>query len=198
MASRALSRTPACGTLPAGRTYLPRTLSDWEAAFVAGMKGDRIAYRQFLAAADMHLRRYFARRAPSADAEDLVQETLIAVHTKRATYNRDYPLMPWLNTIARYKWIDWLRRTRRAVQVELDENTADDKASAHPIAAHALTLLLKRLPARQAEVIRLVKLEGLSIAEASQASGQSESLVKVNIHRGLKKLMAFVDEGEGK
>ena len=49
------------------------------------------------------------------------------------------------------------------------------------------------IPAKQAEVISLVKIEGLSIIEAAAQTGQSESLVKVNIHRGLKKMSALIE-----
>lgn len=173
-----------------------RTLSDWEAAFVAGQDGDRVAYRAFLEHAEAHLKRFFARKAPPADALDLVQEVLIAVHTKRASYDPAYPLMPWMNTIAKYKWIDWLRKTRRVTQVELDDQHGDPTISEQPVAGHAVGLLLEQIPEKQATAIRLVKLEGLTIAEASAQSGQSESLVKVNIHRGLKKMSAFVMQEE--
>ncbi|MBV7256636.1 sigma-70 family RNA polymerase sigma factor [Pacificimonas sp. WHA3] len=176
---------------------MPRSLSDWESAFVAGQDGDRHAYRAFLEAAEAHLKRFFARKAPPADAADLVQDVLIALHTKRASYDPAYPLMPWVNTIAKYKWIDWLRKTHRVTHVELDDTYGDPGTPQQPAAGHAVGMLLNNLPRRQAEAIRLVKLQGMTIAEASAVSGQSESLVKVNIHRGLKKLSAFVyDEGE--
>lgn len=175
---------------------MPRSLSNWERAFVAGQSGDRVAYRQFLEAAEAHLKRFFARKAPPADAADLVQDVLIAIHTKRASYDPAYPLMPWLNTIAKYKWIDWLRKTRRVTQVELHDNLGDPTISEQPVAGHAVEMLLEHLPEKQARAIRLVKLEGLTVAEASAQSGQSQSLIKVNIHRGMKRLFAFVQEEE--
>jgi RNA polymerase sigma-70 factor (ECF subfamily) len=52
--------------------------------------------------------------------------------------------------------------------------------------------LLDTLKPAQSRVIRLVKLQGLSIEEASKATGQSAALVKVNIHRGLKRLASRV------
>jgi RNA polymerase sigma factor (sigma-70 family) len=172
---------------------LARGLSDWESWLIAGQAGDRAAYRRFLDAAHGHLSRYFGRKVAPGDVADLVQETMIALHTKRATYDPAYPLLPWLNTIARYKWIDWLRSNRRAKFVELDEGLHGEDGG-NPAAHHALSLLLQRLPPAQAEALRLVKIDGLSIEEASQATGQSLSLVKVNIHRGIKRLAAFVDE----
>ncbi|WP_017664198.1 sigma factor-like helix-turn-helix DNA-binding protein [Porphyrobacter sp. AAP82] len=58
----------------------------------------------------------------------------------------------------------------------------------------SLDRLLGLLPPAQERAIALVKIEGLSIAEASAATGQSESLVKVNIHRGLKRLAAIIEK----
>lgn len=191
--AKALRLTPAAPYAGAAEAQMSRSLSDWEQWLVAGQAGDRAAYRRFLDAARGHLTRYFQRRAAHADAADLVQETLIALHNKRATYDPAYPLLPWLNTIARYKWIDWLRSNRRARFDELDEELHGE-AAPDPAAGHAIGLLLQRLSPAQATVIRLVKIEGLSIEEAAAATGQSQSLVKVNIHRGIKRLSAFVDE----
>jgi RNA polymerase sigma-70 factor (ECF subfamily) len=56
--------------------------------------------------------------------------------------------------------------------------------------ASVLASLLATLKGPQALAIRLVKLDGLSIEEAAAATGQSPSLVKVNIHRGLARLTA--------
>ena len=172
---------------------MSRSLSEWEEWLVAGQAGDQAAYRRFLDAAHGHLSRFFARKVGPGDVGDLVQETIIALHTKRATYDPAFPLLPWLNTIARYKWIDWLRSNRRVTFVELDADLHGEDGE-DPATAHALRLLLERLPDGQAEVLRLVKIDGLSIEEAAAATGQSQSLVKVNIHRGIKRLAAFVEE----
>jgi RNA polymerase sigma-70 factor (ECF subfamily) len=172
--------------------WVSRSLSDWEQWLVAGQAGDQTAYRRFLDAANSHLVRYFSRKAPPGDAADLVQETLLAIHKKRASYDARYPLLPWLNTIARYKWIDWLRSNRRAKHVEIgDVMIGIDPGE--PAAGHALELLLQQVSPAQAEVIRLVKIDGLSIEEAARATGQGTSLVKVNIHRGIKKMIALVE-----
>ncbi len=53
--------------------------------------------------------------------------------------------------------------------------------------------MFESLPTAQSRAIELVRIEGLSISEASQTTGQSESLVKVNIHRGLKRLAELIE-----
>ncbi len=88
---------------------------------LAGLAGDTGAYRKLLAALGGHLRAYFARRVGPSAAEDLVQETLIAMHSRRATYEPSQPLTAWVYGIARYKLIDEYRRTRRRASVPLDE-----------------------------------------------------------------------------
>ena len=95
--------------------------------------------------------------------------------------------------IARYKWIDGLRKTTRAAEVEL-QDTIESGSSAES-AAHAdgLERLLAILPSAQSAVIRLTKIDGLSIEEAASLTGQSTSLVKVNIHRGLKRMSALIE-----
>lgn len=168
-----------------------RPMTDWEIWLAAAQRGDAHAYRCFLEAANAHLRRRFSRRMPAGDVEDLVQEVLLAVHAKRATYDPSKPLLPWLNAVAHYKWVDWLRARGRAPSDLADTEIADDRPD-NPAAAHAVDLLLNELPAGQAEAIRLVKIVGHSVEEASMATGQSTSLVKVNIHRGLRRLAALV------
>jgi RNA polymerase sigma factor (sigma-70 family) len=157
-------------------------------------QGDRVAYASLLEACQRWLRGYYARRIAPAQLDDLVQETLIALHTKRASWDNTRPFLPWLAAIARYRWVDHLRRLYRADETALDIDVAG--IDEEPAIAARITLerLFGILPEAQARAIALVKIEGLSIAEASEAIGQSESLVKVNIHRGLKKLAHMIEK----
>ncbi|WP_432769750.1 MAG: sigma-70 family RNA polymerase sigma factor [Sphingopyxis sp.] len=158
----------------------------------ASQRGDRAAYRALLTDCRRWLSRYFARRSAPHQIDDLVQETLVSMHRKLATWDASRPFLPWLAAIARYRWIDMLRRQRD--EAELGEG--DAAVDAEDEAVHArlsLDRLLTQLSPAQAQAITLVKIEGASIAEASHICGQSESLVKVNIHRGLKKLAGLIE-----
>lgn len=158
----------------------------------ASQRGDRAAYRALLIDCRRWLERYFARRIAPHQIDDLVQETLVSMHRKLATWDSGRPFLPWLAAIARYRWIDALRRQRD--EAELGDNDAAVDAGDEAVHAQlSLDRLLAFLPPAQAQAITLVKIEGASIAEASKISGQSESLVKVNIHRGLKKLAQLVE-----
>lgn len=160
----------------------------------AAQAGDAAAYRLLLGEVQGWLNGFFARRAGPGVVDDLVQETMLALHNRRHTYDPAYPLLPWLKAIARYKWVDHIRRQLRAAEVELLEDAAQVPAGEWAtIASHVLGQLLPQLPAGQAAAITSVKLEGRSIDEAARLTGQSPSLVKVNIHRGLKRLAALLE-----
>jgi len=158
----------------------------------AAQAGDANAYRTLLTELIPWLRRYFVRRLPSAMSEDAVQDVLMAVHEKRHTYDPSRPFGPWLAAIARYKWIDRLRALSVEATEPLDDNLSVPDHEEAVVAGSTFHDLLARLKPAQAEAIRLVKVEGYSVEEASQATGQSVSLIKVNIHRGIKRLTSLV------
>jgi RNA polymerase sigma-70 factor (ECF subfamily) len=157
---------------------------------VAALGGDAVSYRRLLAALTGHLRAYYMRRVGAATAEDLVQETLIAVHSRRATYDPGQPLTAWVYGIARYKLIDEFRRERRRASVPLEdaeELFAQDESEALS-ARRDVEKLLHKLPEAKRHLVRAVKLEGASIAEVAAQTGLSEAAVKVGVHRAVKSL----------
>lgn len=160
---------------------------------VKAQGGDKQCYTSLLIECEKWLRRYYARKINPSAIDDLVQETLISLHRKRASYDPTKAFLPWLAAIGRYRWIDSLRKIYRHDHDELYEEMVADPQEESVSAKVSLERLLGMIPVKQAEVISMVKIEGLSIAEASAQTGQSESLVKVNIHRGLKKMSALIE-----
>ena len=165
---------------------------------VRGLAGDALAYHEFLKELSAHLRAFLRRRLVhlSDDVEDLVQESLLAVHNQRHTYDADQPLTAWVHAIAKYKLVDLLRRraSRDLLNVPLDDeidvfSAADSEAAE---ARRDLGKLLELLPDRQRLPIIHVKLKGLSVVESARLTGMSESAVKVGVHRGLKALAAKI------
>jgi RNA polymerase sigma-70 factor (ECF subfamily) len=158
-------------------------------------RGDRQAYGAMLTASRSWLLCYFRRKVPPEQIDDLVQDTLLSVHRKLASYDPARPLVPWLAAIARYRFVDHLRIAyRTAADTVLEDDTAAVESGEQAIVARlSLDRLFEALPKAQCEAIELVKIEGLSISEASASTGQSESLVKVNIHRGLKRLASLIE-----
>ena len=167
-------------------------VSDWSALMAAAQLGDAAAYHRLLTEAGARLHRYYGRRLPPGAVDDAVQDTLLAIHQKRHTYDPARPFEHWLMAIARHKWIDRLRAMRSAPMEALDDNIPVADHGDAVTSAWTLEGLLRDLKPAQAEVIRLVKLQGHSIEEAAARTGQSVSLVKVNVHRGLNRLASMV------
>jgi len=165
-----------------------------KALMLRGLDGDAGAWRLLLTEMGGHLRPFFARRLfdGGADAEDLVQETLIAIHAKRTTWDRRQPFSGWAFAIARHKLIDHLRRQGRRPTHPIDE--ASDLFADHTVEDGAtqadLSRCLSLLPARQRRLIEDVRLKGLTVAEAAANHGYTVTAAKVSIHRSMKSLNA--------
>ena len=165
---------------------------------IRGLAGDASSYYAFLKDLSTHLRAFLKRRLSRLpdEVEDLVQETLLAVHNQRHTYDAGQPLTAWVHAIARYKLVDLLRRRagRDALNDPLDDELAvfAESATEASDARRDLGKLLERLPDGQRRPIIHMKLEGLSVVEAARLTGMSESAVKVGVHRGLKALAAMI------
>jgi RNA polymerase sigma-70 factor (ECF subfamily) len=165
-----------------------------KALMIASLEGDAAAYRVLLGDLRRRLSAYFARRLhqSSADVDDLVQDTLMAIHTRRETYDRSQAFTAWAFGIARYKLIDLYRRRGRRVFIPLEDAWAlfatDESGAAD--ARGDIERALAMLPERTRALVRSVKLDELSHAEAAAKSGMTEGAVKVAVHRGLKALTA--------
>lgn len=156
--------------------------------------GDKQSYAVLLEQCSAWLVRYYRQKIAADAIDDLVQETLISLHRKRASYDPARPFLPWLAAIARYRWVDRLRQNYRQQAEALDQHDTAEESHEEVVGARiSIDRLLGLLPAPQSDVIRIVKIDGHSIADACQQTGQSEALVKVNIHRGLKKLAALIE-----
>lgn len=174
--------------------------ADLKPLMLASLRGDSTAHRMLLTRLSAHLRAYYKDKLSrigrsASEAEDLMQEALMAVHTRRHTYDPAEPLTPWVYAIARYKLIDHLRhmqggRTEVPVE-EADHIVARDDHTATE-SAYDLGRLLGALPDKMRCAIQAVKIDGLSVVEAAERHGMSESAVKVNVHRGMKALAAVI------
>jgi RNA polymerase sigma-70 factor (ECF subfamily) len=170
---------------------------------VRAQAGDQAAYRAFLTRLAPRLRAFLRGRLGSSgrdsgDVEDILQETLLAIHVARHTYAAESPVTAWVYAIARYKMIDLLRaRGRQGPVVPLeaaDEVLAREDHTASDTALD-LTRALATLPPRTRRLVEALKIEGLSVAEVASRSQMSESAVKVAVHRALKLLARRFAEG---
>jgi RNA polymerase sigma-70 factor (ECF subfamily) len=134
------------------------------------------------------------RRVPDA-CDDVVQETMLAVHCARHTYDPQRPFGPWLYTIARHRVADVLRREqrrRRLVNSARDAASVGDEPRDRRDDARVLRRALSYLTAQQRSIIEKLKLAEYSVAEVSQQTGLSASAVKVSAHRGYRKLRVLL------
>jgi RNA polymerase sigma-70 factor, ECF subfamily len=168
--------------------------------WLAAHAGDDVAYKQALGLIAKRLRGFFGRRLTALpdEVEDLIQETLLAMHMQRGTFDASIPVSAWVHAIARHKLVDLYRRRGR--REDLHQSIDDLDPDFHPAIEDApparrdLVQLLGGLPPAQQRAIVLTRIEGLSMAEASARTGVSVAALKVQVHRGLKKLMALVKD----
>lgn len=160
----------------------------------AAQAGDKRAYNEVLKACDAWLRIFLARRVAPEAVEDIAQEALMALHRKRHTYDPEKPFAPWFVAIARYKWLDRLRKHYRAEEVELEDQGAVGSHESGVVSKLVLEQLLTHIPENQAEAIKLAKIDGYALDEIATMTGQSLSSVKVRIHRGMKRMMKKLEE----
>ncbi|WP_439357463.1 sigma-70 family RNA polymerase sigma factor [Bradyrhizobium sp. DASA03007] len=170
---------------------------EWTGLMRSAMAGDDAAYHRLLKAVTPVLRaaarRGLARAGQSPDqAEDIVQEILLAVHLKRHTWDSEAPFAPWLFAIARNKLIDTLRRRGRRVFVNIDDfvETLPGEASQETASAGEVAAQLSTLPQRQRDVLQSIAVEAASIKDTAAKFAMSEGAVRVALHRGLAALTA--------
>jgi len=154
----------------------------------AAIAGDERAYADFLHRTAV-LVRGFARRKivqGGVDPEDVVQETLLAIHVKRHTWRDDAPVLPWVYAIARFKLIDAFRRRGRRVEIEIDEIAETfAEPETETVSERDINRVLDSLPPAQRSVVSAVSVEGRSIGETAAKFGITETAVRVSLHRGL-------------
>lgn len=166
----------------------------------AAIAGDEHAYSLFLHRAGGLVRGFCRRRivADTIDVEDVVQETLLAIHRKRHTWRTDAPVMPWVYAIARFKLTDAFRRRGRRMEVELDDAIADTLAAPEQeiVSGRELTRILETLAPGQKAVVSAISIEGQSIAQVSVSLGMTQTAVRVALHRGLAAISRRFGQGE--
>lgn len=156
--------------------------------------GDQLAYASLLALLTSATRRFAQARLGAVPwVDDVVQETLLAVHRARHTYDTRRPFAPWFYAIAMNRLVDGVRRERRVSAREIGGDVLPDRAAAGEMAhetidIEAIHAAVAALPARQREVIEALKFGDQSVREVAGRLHMSESAVKVTAHRGYKLL----------
>ncbi len=155
--------------------------------------GDRRAYDEFLRSVAPIIRGIARARASGLGddrVEDIVQETLLALHQKRHTWREDAPVRPWLYGIVRFKVVDAFRARGRRVHVQIEDfaEVLACEPGPDPTDRSDAERVIARLDPRSARIVRAVGMEGASISELAASLEMTEVAVRVALHRGLKQL----------
>jgi RNA polymerase sigma-70 factor (ECF subfamily) len=168
------------------------------------LKGDQRSYRLLLEESARMLSEYFRTRIYRQDLiEDLIQDTLLSIHRARSTYNPSLPYTNWMYSIAYRRYIDYVRKQSRIDRMELSGETIlplianqEKENPEDTIDREAVLRAIKDLPERQKEIVRMLKIDGLSVKEAASILDMSETALKVAAHRAYKKIRAKLSGGK--
>lgn len=176
---------------------------EWAVLMRAAIEGDANAYRRLLVSLAPVLRTVMRGKCArlgwdGGEAEDIVQETLLALHLKRNSWDVDRPIGPWIMTIARNKLIDARRRRGNRSTLPVDElaDILTTEGSDDAMDRGDLDRLLGKLGERQQSLVRSLSVEGRSVRETAERLNMSEGAVRVALHRAIKALAALY-RGEG-
>ena len=165
----------------------------WRAWMAAAQQGEADAYQRLLTELLPFVSGVVRGRVgDDPAAEDIVQEVLLSIHTARHTYRPERPLEPWVRTIARNAVIDWARKRARARKRESDVDAADlaapDSGGPPTALSPGVERALSSLPEAQRQAVVMLKLEGLTVAEAAERAGTTPGALKLRAHRGYRAL----------
>lgn len=166
------------------------------------IEGDSKAYEMLLTELSSTMRSYLRKRLQDESViEDITQEILLGVHKARATYDPKHPIGAWVFAIARYKFTDYLRKREKKIKREYSPEDIDQYSGPPPDdnyteeISEVLEEALISLPKSQEQIVRSLKIEGLSVKETAKSMKMSESAVKVGAHRAYKRLKEKLVKG---
>jgi len=175
--------------------------SEWSQLMRSAINGDQGAYQRFLTEASRALRAMVRRGLGSteisgSDAEDVVQEVILAIHMKRHTWDQTKPIGPWIVAITRNKMIDEIRRRGRRTEVPIDGLLDILEAPGHDDASNSYDAgrILEGLSGKARDIVKSIAIDGYSTREVAERLGMSEVAVRVQLHRSLKALAETYQE----
>jgi RNA polymerase sigma-70 factor, ECF subfamily len=168
------------------------------ALMVAYQRGNPEAVDELVRRISPAVFRYLsAGQANRSDAEDLLQDCWLRIHRARHTYRAPEPVLPWIFAIARHTRLDGFRRRQRRQSREMlvasPPEIVSPEPSVSPVASDELYRLLEALPDSQREVILMLKVSGMTLAEVARATSSTIGAIKQKAHRGYAKLRALLE-----
>lgn len=191
-------RTRRNGFTPLCRSY--RTMADL--LYRLARNGDVEAFRALFRTYAPRVKSYMLRQgADAATAEELAQETMLAVWRKAALYSDEKgSATTWIFTIARNLRIDRLRREvawQPLPEDNAEQPSADpapDEELAERQRGERVRAVLALLPAEQTEVVTLAFIEGLSHSEIAARLGLPLGTVKSRMRLAYQKVRDALED----
>jgi RNA polymerase sigma-70 factor (ECF subfamily) len=178
--------------------------TEWSDLMRAAIGGDGAAYQRLLTSLSQALRRNVRRGIggmdiSSADAEDIVQEVILAIHMKRHTWDQSKPIGPWIMAITRNKMIDEIRRKGRRTEVPIENflDVLEAEGQDDAINAHDAARVLDQLKGKARDIVQAIAIDGSTTREVADRLGMTKVAVRVALHRSLKSLADTYREKPG-
>ena len=170
----------------------------WSRWLTQAQAGDQGAYGALLSEINVVIRAYLISRFGQLEnLEDCVQDSLLAIHQARHTYDGSRPFRPWMFAIVRNRSIDVLRKSaRQRTGRDQTLNVGEESTEFEPIPAIDADNLLRRLSKNLRNTLILTKVMGYSTRECAARQGVSESVVKIRVYRGIRKLRILCEDDD--
>ncbi len=200
----ATPRTKVKDTVP---DVEPTACSD-EALFARVRRGDHDAFAVLVRRYERELYGYLRRYLGDATlADDVFQNTFVALHRKREQFESGRPFRPWLYAVATNQAIDAMRRAGRHAAVSLERAATDESGDLNrllesleargpqPLAdvegeeqREMVRRSVDELPEFLKQVVLLTYFQGLKYRDAADALGIPVGTVKSRLHAALQRL----------
>ena len=164
---------------------------------IKSLNGDKYSYRTFLNLLSTYLKSKIIRTIPDNYIDDVLQETLLAIHKSLKTLDTNRSCRPWINAIAHYKVNDCLRGIYKDSNnnYEKIDQLFNEEIDSTEIKQY-LEYITTPLNSSEKRILILLKYEGHSVIEVSNLTGNTVSNTKVISFRAMKKIRDFVSEKE--
>jgi RNA polymerase sigma-70 factor (ECF subfamily) len=186
--------------LPKGPSEIREKEAELRQCMVGYQAGDVDAVEELVRRLSPRLVSYFTGPVGHAvDVEDLLQECWLRIHRSRHTYRATDPLLPWVFAIARHTMLDdRRRRSRRAAREVLLREPPEPPSQMAAAKSRVLDMdqLFEQLPPTQRDVLLLLNVAGMTMAEAARVTSSSVAATKQRAHRAYARLRAFLAKGE--
>jgi RNA polymerase sigma-70 factor (ECF subfamily) len=160
---------------------------------IAAQAGDREAFGRLYERFAPMVHGVLLTRVPYGEVDDLVQDVFLTAFRRLSALRAPGAFGAWLAAIARNRAVDYHRR-QPVEQLAEDIPAADARPQAE---ARAVLAVIQSLPVAYQETLMLRLVEGMTGQEIADRTGLTPASVRVNLHRGMKRLREALASNRG-